>query len=509
MKNEVTLEMLQRLCAELSASRPSTPRVSGGSAPVPTFKSGLAISLGGLGTPETPIEIDRLKSALAVMTADVPRGAGKLYDPDGNVSEQSWLIVIWGIASLKWRCGKEIAREWSRQSERYTDEGFEKAWSGYNPNHANPIRIGSLYELAKSRGYNGGLDFYLEPVVANPARYKLLGAAEIDALPPTSWRVKKIFPSSGLGAIYGASGSGKSFLTIDLAAAIAEGAKWFGYKTVASPVVYVMLEGQGGLANRKRAWENVNKRSLPADLKVVIDPFQLTEKQDLADLIAVIPPQATIFIDTLNRAAPTLDENASKEMGIVLQAAETLQRSSGGLVIIVHHTGKDASRGMRGHSSLFAAMDGAIEVTRNQNGRHWSVAKSKDGEDGKEVAFRLVTHSLGKDSDGEAITSCSVERDTGKVFSKPPPTGKRQQQALKVAKSELAKSTTHGMGGSSASTQCVKVEDLIPVVAATLTTTDKNKRTNEAKKVLNSLIDGDHLESGLDVAENGWCWLPA
>jgi hypothetical protein len=410
MKHEVTLEMLQRLNAEHAESRSLASNIPGFTAPVGAFNQGSSISLGWRPPPETPTEITKLKGALALLTADVPRGAGNLYDPDGKVSEQTWLIVIWGIASLKWRYGKEIAREWSRQSERYTDEGFDKAWSDYNPNHRNPIRIGSLYELAKNRGWNGGNEFHQVPVVANRTRYMLLGAAEIDALPPTSWRLKNIFPSSGLGAIYGASGCGKSFLTIDLAAAIAEGAPWFGYKTVASPVVYVMLEGQGGLANRKRAWENVNKRPLPADLKVVIDPFQLTEEQDLADLTAVIPPQATIFIDTLNRAAPTLDENASKEMGIVLKAAETLQRSSGGLVIIVHHTGKDAGRGMRGHSSLFAAMDGAIEVVRNQSVRHWSVAKSKDGEDGTEVAFKLVIHNLGKDSDGEEITSCSVER---------------------------------------------------------------------------------------------------
>lgn len=508
MKHEVTLEMLQRLNAEHAESRSSASSTPGFTAPVRALNQGSSISLGWRPPPETPTEVAKLKGALALLTADVPRGAGKLYDPDGKVSEQNWLVVIWGIASLGWQCGQDLAREWSRKSERYTDEGFEKAWSDYNPNHRNPIRIGSLYELAKSRGWNGGLDFHLEPVVANPARYKLLGAAEIDALPPTSWRLKNIFPSSGLGAIYGKSGSGKSFLTIDLAAAIAEGAPWFGYKTVASPVVYVMLEGQGGLANRKRAWENVNKRPLPADLKVVIDPFQLTEGQDLADLTAVIPEGATIFIDTLNRAAPTLDENASKEMGIVLQAAETLQRSSGGLVIIVHHTGKDAGRGMRGHSSLFAAMDGAIEVVRNQSVRHWSVAKSKDGEDGKEVAFRLVIHNLGKDSDGEQITSCSVERDLGTLFAKPAPKGNRQGPAFKAVKSELAKSTTLGKGGSTAKTQCAKVDDIIPVIAGTLTTTKANQRTNEAKKILDSLIAGGHLGSGLDAAQDGWCWLP-
>ena len=270
-----------------------------------------------------------------------------------------------------------------------------------------------------------------------------------------------------------------------------------------------MLEGQGGLANRKRAWERANKRPLPSALKVVIDPFQLTEEQDLADFTAVIPEGATIFIDTLNRAAPTSDENVSKDMGTIIQAAETLQRSNGGLVIIVHHTGKDASRGMRGHSSLFAAMDAAIEVVRTDNGRQWQVAKSKDGEDGTEVAFKLVVHALGKDSDGEEITSCSVERDVGTLFAKPAPKGNRQVPAFKAVKSELAKSTTLGMGGANAQTQCAKVDDLIPVIAGTLTTTKANQRTNEAKKILDALIAGGHLGSGLDAAKDGWCWLPA
>lgn len=61
-----------------------------------------------------------------------------------------------------------------------------------------------------------------------------------------------------------------------------------------------------------------------------------------------------------------------------------------GLVVLVHHTGKDTAQGMRGHSSLFAALDGAIEVKRNNAGRTWTVAKTKDGEDGKTTAFKLL-----------------------------------------------------------------------------------------------------------------------
>jgi hypothetical protein len=61
MKHEVTLEMLQSFNAEIAACQLSAPSGSAVNAPVPTFKSGLAISLGGVVTPETPIEIAKLK----------------------------------------------------------------------------------------------------------------------------------------------------------------------------------------------------------------------------------------------------------------------------------------------------------------------------------------------------------------------------------------------------------------------------------------------------------------
>ena len=74
----------------------------------------------------------------------------------------------------------------------------------------------------------------------------------------------------------------------------------------------------------------------------------------------MVPPGAVVFLDTLNRAAPTADENSSKDMGEILSAAKLLQSLINGLVVLVHHTGKDATKGLRGHSSLFAALDAAV-----------------------------------------------------------------------------------------------------------------------------------------------------
>jgi hypothetical protein len=105
-------------------------------------------------TPETEVEIAKLRRALATLSPDVPRGQGSLYDLDGvTISTDYWLLVVWAIASLHWKCGEGIAREWSRQSSRYSDDGFDDAWSQYDPLRSNAVGIGSLYKLA---AYHGG-----------------------------------------------------------------------------------------------------------------------------------------------------------------------------------------------------------------------------------------------------------------------------------------------------------------------------------------------------------------
>lgn len=64
-------------------------------------------------------------------------------------------------------------------------------------------------------------------------------------------------------------------------------------------------------------------------------------------------------------------------------------------MLLVHHTGKEAGRGMRGHSSLLAAMDCVIEVKRKGDEREWHVVKSKDGEDGASHPFKLESSAPG------------------------------------------------------------------------------------------------------------------
>ncbi len=253
--NEVTQKMLERLNAELALEYGPISYVESRSNPAKAATVSMLDHLFRRPLVITPEDMVRLDSILAYLSADAPRGNGTFFDPSGNPVVEYWLGVVWVGASFGDMSAKEKLRAWSKQSARYDDVGFEAAWNSYNPKHANPVGMGSLLKFAKARGW-------IDPVPAPAAlqaqqiHYRLLSRADILALPVTPWRVKKIFPEVGLCAIYGPSASGKSFLAIDLACAIAAGATWFGHKTYACPVTYVMLEGEAGLAARIKAWVN-------------------------------------------------------------------------------------------------------------------------------------------------------------------------------------------------------------------------------------------------------------
>ncbi len=247
--------------------------------------------------------------------------------------------------------------------------------------------------------------------VEAPSRYRLQSAADLAESRPTRWLVKGVLPESGIAAIYGASGSAKSFLALDLALAVSTGAPWFRARTAQRPVVYVCLEGQGGLAARMAAIRKAMSRI--GDVHCITEPFDLLSQRDCADLAAAISSNLAdgglLIIDTLAQACPGVDENSSADMGRAIAALKSLQASLGGLVLILHHSGKDAAKGMRGHSSLIAALDASIEVRRTGDVRQWCLAKSKDGADGISHAFRLRMVDLGTDEDGDRISSCVIE----------------------------------------------------------------------------------------------------
>lgn len=333
-------------------------------------------------------------------------------------------------------------------------------------------------------------------------RYKLLNGADLEALPPLAWRVRGVLPAVGLAALYGPSASGKSFLAFDMAAAIAEGRAWFGHRAEPAPVVYAALEGEAGFKLRAQAWQAHRGRRLPDGLHMMLQPFKLTNLEDVTDLASVVPAGAVVVLDTLNRAAPTADENSSKDMGEILEAAKCLQELTRGLVLLVHHTGKNAAAGLRGHSSLFAAMDAAIEVSRDGDHREWKVAKAKDGQDGDAHPFKLQVEMLAVDEYGDSISSCVVMRDTAtdEVRHIKLPQGGNQKLVLEALR-PMFKTGATGKPGAPPLRPCIELEAAVVAGAGKLTC-PTDRRATRTREAITGLVSRGVL--GLN---EGWLWL--
>lgn len=308
----------------------------------------------------------------------------------------------------------------------------------------------------------------LNDLAGDTPKYTLLTVDDMARQAPQTYRIKPVFPETGIAAIFGPSGSGKSFLAFDMAGAIAGRADWFGYRVKNGPVVCLVLEGEGGLRNRIAAYRTRHGGDALAAVRFIVRPFDMLAT-DPGGLVQAIDDagmeRPTIFVDTLNRAAPGADENSSVDMGRIISACKALQAAVGGLVVLVHHSGKNAAMGMRGHSSLFAALDAVIQVTRDGDRREWTLTKSKDGRDGEAHGFSLETVDLGADDDGDRITSCVVEAagyDDGADRPKPPLGGNQ-----KIIYDYLKETLAHR--------HAVPVLEIIEAVRGRLVCDDKRK----------------------------------
>jgi hypothetical protein len=234
-----------------------------------------------------------------------------------------------------------------------------------------------------------------------------------------SWLIKKILPQADLGVIYGESASGKSFYALELAAAVARGIPWRGAKSTQARVVYVTAEGQEDFRKRVRAYAREHQlEQLPnggMQMWFVDEAPNLLEVGDaraLAKQVAACPGGAPqlIILDTLAQVMPGGNENSGEDVGKVLGHCRILSKACGGaMVLLVHHSGKDAARGARGWSGLRAAADFELEITRDGHDRVATLTKLKGGEDGMQWPFRLKPLVLEQDEDGDDVTSCVVE----------------------------------------------------------------------------------------------------
>lgn len=247
-----------------------------------------------------------------------------------------------------------------------------------------------------------------------------------DPGPEHEWLIKGWLTRGERSMCAGPSQSGKSFLILDIALAVARGIPWSGCRTRQGGVVYQAGEGGRGIRKRLRAYRAFHGLAAEHDLPFVLLPAPVdlhASDGETEALIAEIRHWATTFpvplelvvIDTLSAATPGANENASEDMSRVLARCARIAEETGAHVCLVHHMNAEGSK-PRGHTSIFANLDNVITVRKIEGltdadarqVREAAITKQKDGEDGKTLRFVLPAIAIGTDEDGEAITSCVV-----------------------------------------------------------------------------------------------------
>ena len=270
---------------------------------------------------------------------------------------------------------------------------------------------------------------------STPAKSKLL-VESWDSIKdePVEWLVDSIIPKRSFVALYAPPASWKSFIALDLAEAIATGRDWMGYKIPKKgAVLFISGEGHGGMGARVKACKIQNQSPDGANLYIIraqlnlrSSPEDFTELLNaINDLIAEIgEPIELIILDTLMRmAGGEFNESSSEDMGGFITQTGKLQELFECALLVIHHTGKDITKGLRGHSSLLGGCDTVLEIQRQDsviNSADPSVignailklSKQKDGADSIEVGIEIVLVEIGTSDLGfEALTSLAVRHN--------------------------------------------------------------------------------------------------
>lgn len=252
--------------------------------------------------------------------------------------------------------------------------------------------------------------------------------------------VQDLLDRGGLSMLIGQPNTGKSFVAADIGLAIAGGRSWFNRTTRQGLVIYIAAEG--GAEIEKRALASMVHYRMDihrVPFRVIDDaPDFLTNGKDAGLIVAAVRnaeaetghKAAILVADTLNQTMAGGDENSSRDMGAYVRHVKHIQHELGAHVMLVHHLGKDGSRGARGHSSLHAAVDTALEI----DGGAIRVTKQRGRERGRPIGFQLVPVQVQINGETvQTLTPVPAGTNPARDFArKPLRPGSHAERALRV-----------------------------------------------------------------------------
>lgn len=331
--------------------------------------------------------------------------------------------------------------------------------------------------------------------------------AEILAEPLPAYVIRPLLARRAVHVVYGDANCGKTFWALDLSARIACGGDWQGKQISSAPVLYVAAEGYGGLPKRLRALVQQYPGLPAAPFRIIRQALDLieangdliTRAKDLAEDQGAL---GLVVLDTLAQTIGGRDENGS-DMATYVQRAAALADNTGAPVLIVHHAGKDAQRGARGHSALRGNVDAVYRITADESGVRTVAAEKCRDDTISPFCYTLRTVDVGRDAEGECQTSCIVEYRTD-LSVRPlrrPLVGDRQKLLYRLA-GEIARASADAGALAANGRPIVETAKLLETwQAAAKAAGTKKTNPGAATSALEALVSGGYLES---AGEGTW-----
>lgn len=330
----------------------------------------------------------------------------------------------------------ELWDEWSGKGDKY-DGTTSFHWNSFNK--GGGVTYGTIVALAKEGGWAAQknaekrtkmhvvetvekFDPETGEVIESEEQlndaFQLYYASDISPILETNDFVEDVLREKEFSVIYGESNCGKTFFMLDLAMHVALGRPWRGKEVEQGGVIYAALEGGFGTNNRICAFKQYYSIESEIPLAIIRSSVNFLDAEGDIEKLANSVKAAKekignvklIVIDTLARAISGGDENSSTDMGQMIIHADYLRSITSAHISFIHHSGKDKALGARGHSSLRAAVDTEIEISREDEKSPSQIkfVKQREMEMIDPLFFTLESKELGVDKRGRPVTSCAV-----------------------------------------------------------------------------------------------------
>ena len=211
--------------------------------------------------------------------------------------------------------------------------------------------------------------------------------------PPTEYIVAGTFATESLTVVYGAPGTMKSMLMADMICHVAGGIPWLpgfdaGVEVLESPVLW--LDFDNGTRRTDGRFDAIGRalgllEDAPVNyLSMPTPSLNANDVDALQILVDTVRDTAArlVVVDNLGLITGEVEENSASMATIMGNLRHVAELTKAGIVLIHHQRKGGAGAGrpgdaLRGHSSIEAAVDLALHITREPNSNRISIRSTK------------------------------------------------------------------------------------------------------------------------------------